>query len=325
MNPFAKDPNVPAYVIPACGDVRAIRKHDIHLGIDIYLEEGTEVILPERTNGELGIPTSSKWTVKNIETFTGPNSIPPTNWWKETQAVFLECEGQILVFGEIKTDLQVGQKLSPGDTVGFVLPVLQKDNGMPPAMLHLERWSIHLYEWLTRVWNVKPFSSFALERTGMVDSRPIYTLAYQNSNGLACEAKLTNSDFGAIWQYGDVNSFKTHYVLHQDTFLQDRLAENLSPGSFYTVEPVKRIFYSHYMYGDIYCVEGRGKGFDTGLSDHAPYCYLGKHTSPLAKPAGYKNGLTVLQFLQEEANGSGSKIIEIHGSYRASTLFKPLT
>ena len=113
------------------------RRHDIHTGIDLYCEPGQRVGAVE--DGE----------VVEIEIFTGPRAESP--WWNETQALLVEGESGVVLYGEIavREGLQVGDRVLRREDLGTVQTVLKKDKGLPMTMLHFE-----LYEKGTResVW-----------------------------------------------------------------------------------------------------------------------------------------------------------------------------
>lgn len=111
----------------------AIRKFDIHTGVDIYTYPGMPVLAVED-----GI-------VVKIEDFTGEKAGSP--WWNDTEAVLIEGVSGVVCYGEIAPlkSIQVGVQIRRGDCLGCVLPVLKKDKGRPMTMLHLE-----LYEHGTR-------------------------------------------------------------------------------------------------------------------------------------------------------------------------------
>lgn len=109
------------------GSFASERRHDIHTGVDLYCELGQEIVAVE--DGE----------VFKIENFTGPNADDPSPWWNDTQALLIKGKSGAVVYGEISTDLSVGQKVSRGDIVGRVTTsVLKKFKGRPMCMLHFE-------------------------------------------------------------------------------------------------------------------------------------------------------------------------------------------
>jgi len=99
------------------------RKYDTHTGVDLYCEEDHMVVAVE--DGE----------VVAVEHFTGYNESP---WWEDTEAVLIEGESGVVLYGEIIPSVKVGDKLHQGDLVGKVKRVLKKDKGLPTTMLHLE-------------------------------------------------------------------------------------------------------------------------------------------------------------------------------------------
>jgi murein DD-endopeptidase MepM/ murein hydrolase activator NlpD len=124
------------------GDFGAIRKHDIHTGVDIYCEPQQIVVAVE--DGE----------VVSIENFTGESANPPSPWWNDTKAVLVEGPSGVVVYGEIKPldSIAVGQKIKVGKILGKVITVLKKDKGMPMTMLYIELYKKGTRE--TAIWNL---------------------------------------------------------------------------------------------------------------------------------------------------------------------------
>lgn len=120
----------------------AIRKHDIHTGMDIYCDPN-QICTPV----EDGVVTK-------IELFTGPNASPPSPWWNETYAIHVEGKSGVVVYGEISPSkkIQVGKKVSVGQTMGQIKTVLKKDKGLPMTMLHIELYKPGTTD--TVVWNL---------------------------------------------------------------------------------------------------------------------------------------------------------------------------
>lgn len=104
-----------------CGQFGAVRKYDIHTGIDLYCEEGSIVSALED-----GI-------VVAVEDFTGTKANSP--WWNDTKAVLVEGKSGVICYGEIEPCVNVGDLIWAGDTIG---KVLKKNKGRPTTMLHLE-------------------------------------------------------------------------------------------------------------------------------------------------------------------------------------------
>ena len=108
------------------GAFAAVRKHDIHSGVDLYCNESDLVWAIEG-----GVITK-------MEYFTGDLANSP--WWNETKAVHIEGESGVIVYGEIEPlpKYSVGSKLMGGELIGFVKRVLKSDKGRPTTMLHIE-------------------------------------------------------------------------------------------------------------------------------------------------------------------------------------------
>jgi murein DD-endopeptidase MepM/ murein hydrolase activator NlpD len=106
------------------GQFGAIRKYDVHTGIDLYCDEGAEVFSIED-----GI-------VISIEDFTGEKAGSP--WWNDTKAVLIECYSGVVCYGEIEPVVSYGQLIKAGQLIGKIKRVLRVDKGRPTSMLHLE-------------------------------------------------------------------------------------------------------------------------------------------------------------------------------------------
>lgn len=107
------------------GAFGAVRKFDIHTGVDLYCKEGTSVFAVE--DGE----------IVAIEEFTGPNAESP--WWNQTWAILIRGDSGVVVYGEVENpSLSVGDIVKMGDFLSCTKQVLKKDKGKPMCMLHLE-------------------------------------------------------------------------------------------------------------------------------------------------------------------------------------------
>ena len=109
---------------PHPGAFGVARKHHTHEGVDLYAPARTEVRAVE------------SGVVVRVEDFTGPKAGSP--WWQDTQAVFVEGDSGVVVYGELVAEVEEGQHLDGGDLVGRLTPVLTTAKGRPDCMLHLE-------------------------------------------------------------------------------------------------------------------------------------------------------------------------------------------
>lgn len=109
---------------PPHGRFGAKRKLDVHTGVDLYCDVGTEIAALED-----GI-------VVAVEDFTGESVGSP--WWNETKAVMVEGKSGVVLYGEISPCVNLGQYVKAGQILGTVLQVLKEDKGKPLAMLHIE-------------------------------------------------------------------------------------------------------------------------------------------------------------------------------------------
>lgn len=111
------------------------RKYNFHEGVDLYGREGEWVMA--MLDGE----------VISNERFTGPSVGHP--WWLETDAVTIYNHDTetYYVYGELKSDLKVGDRVKMGQKIGELVPVLPPEKirtDIPQhsnVMLHLEKWN----------------------------------------------------------------------------------------------------------------------------------------------------------------------------------------
>ena len=115
------------------------RTHHFHEGVDLYTEQGGPVFAVEAG------------TVVAITPFTGL-ALGHT-WWNDTDAIFVQGDSGIVVYGELQASVQVGDAVRPGQEIARVVRVLKKDKGRPMDMLHLELRDAHhpqaltLFDW----------------------------------------------------------------------------------------------------------------------------------------------------------------------------------
>lgn len=109
------------------GDFGAVRKHDIHTGIDLYCKENETVYAIET-----GI-------VQKIQPFTGKKA--GSGWWHDTEYIGVLGKSGYIIYGEITPLVKEGDKVLAGQAIAQVKTVLKKDKGRPMNMLHLELYS----------------------------------------------------------------------------------------------------------------------------------------------------------------------------------------
>lgn len=121
------------------GAFAAVRKHDIHTGIDLYAPVGQPVIAME--DGVI---------VAIDRAFTGgadtPRDANGNPIWLPTAAVLVEGERGVILYGELEPvpGLAVGTSVTRGARLGSILPVLPpksreyRNPANSPSMLHLE-------------------------------------------------------------------------------------------------------------------------------------------------------------------------------------------
>ncbi len=133
---------IPKFYEP--GAFGAIRKFDIHEGVDIYTYADAPVYAVED-----GVVTATY-------VFTGKKA--ECGWWNETWCIKVEGKSGIVTYGELKKpriDISVGTEVKAGDAIGQVTPVLKPEKYRPDirnhsvAMLHLElrKETCHLDGW----------------------------------------------------------------------------------------------------------------------------------------------------------------------------------
>lgn len=134
-----------------CGAFGTPRKHDIHTGIDFYVDEGTPVYAMQ------------EGTVVAVMPFTGVDANCP--WWLDTQAVAVEDADGVWLYGEIAAEVVVGDVLIEGSRVGEVRRVLRHDKGRPMSMLHMERY-VHGTREFAPLWELdKPQPASLIDPT----------------------------------------------------------------------------------------------------------------------------------------------------------------
>lgn len=105
------------------------RKYDVHTGVDLYVYPGASVVAMQSGIVEKVIP------------FTG--KIAGFDWWNNTHAVITKTVNGYILYGEIHSQLQVGQIVKKGDLIGYVLPVLKEGKERPDIPGH-SRWMLHV-------------------------------------------------------------------------------------------------------------------------------------------------------------------------------------
>ena len=122
---------IPMFYEP--GAFGAIRKFDIHEGVDIYTHADAPVYAVED-----GVVTATY-------VFTGKKA--ECEWWNETWCIKVEGKSGVVTYGELKKpriDISIGTKVKAGDAIGQVTPVLKPEKYRPDirnhsvAMLHIE-------------------------------------------------------------------------------------------------------------------------------------------------------------------------------------------
>jgi len=126
------------------GSFGAIRKFDIHTGVDLYCEYYTPVYAIE------------DGYIKRFGQFTGKSAGSP--WWKDTDFILIQGKSGCILYGEIEREASLlkpmlGEFITAGTLLGYVIPVLKIDKGRPMNMLHIELYS-HDYDGDGVIWNL---------------------------------------------------------------------------------------------------------------------------------------------------------------------------
>jgi hypothetical protein len=69
------------------GRFAAVRRHDVHTGIDLYCELGQEIVAIE------------DGTVVTVEPFTGKEA--ECAWWNDTEAILVKGESGVINYAEV--------------------------------------------------------------------------------------------------------------------------------------------------------------------------------------------------------------------------------
>lgn len=146
-NPMPDYTNWDVPIFPHPGSFKAIRKNEIHTGVDLYAEEGT-IVQPIESG-----------TIVNIVKFTGEHAGLP--WWENTWAVLVKGRTGVIVYGEIvpSNGLKIGDSVSPKTILGCVTSVIKniKDTTISRSMLHVELLS---HDRTEEAPMVKPYEFF---------------------------------------------------------------------------------------------------------------------------------------------------------------------
>lgn len=138
------------------GAFGAVRKHDVHCGVDLYTKNGTNVYSMEAGK------------VVEISPYTGRLANSP--WWNDTLVVKVEGPTGIISYGEINPSpwLRVGEYIKRESYIGDVEQVLP-DNKLRKdipnhscSMLHIELHN-HGYIHKDMIWTLKEDKPKVLE------------------------------------------------------------------------------------------------------------------------------------------------------------------
>lgn len=169
-SPLSQKPYIPAQPHP--GAFGTPRKHDIHTGVDLYVQPNS---YPQVSAVEPGV-------IVGIIDFTGSKVLgkdgKPMSWWKDTKAVLVKGASGVVVYGEIEPNsyLKVGDWVSKGALIGEVVPVLPSEKIRKDIPHHSNRMlHIELYESVVAEKNFR-WGSWGLDAPkpeGLLDPTPL--------------------------------------------------------------------------------------------------------------------------------------------------------
>lgn len=118
------------------------RTHDIHTGVDLYVDSNSLDIRYSNENSQ--VYAIEHGTIINTGPFTGP--LAGSNWWKPTNYVMVKSKSGNICYGEVRLgrNLKIGDTVSRGEVIATVLPVLDKSKirkdikNHSDHMLHIE-------------------------------------------------------------------------------------------------------------------------------------------------------------------------------------------
>jgi len=119
------------------GAFGAIRKHDIHTGVDLYVKQ---------TNSNT-VKSVEAGIVVAIVNFTGPKAESP--WWNETKAILIEGKSGVVCYGELepRETIFLDKEVIAGEILGSIIPVFGKEKikneieNHSNLMLHIELYT----------------------------------------------------------------------------------------------------------------------------------------------------------------------------------------
>lgn len=125
------------------GSFGFVRKHDIHTGVDLYCNFREPAYAIE------------DGYIINRGHFTGYDESP---WWNNTDFLLIQGKSGCILYGEIELAAwhvrgAVGDYVTAGSLLGYVIPVLKKDKGLPMNMLHIELYD-RSYTGCGEVWKL---------------------------------------------------------------------------------------------------------------------------------------------------------------------------
>jgi septal ring factor EnvC (AmiA/AmiB activator) len=129
----------------------------------MYSTEGTEVHAVE------------DGAVVSIEPFTGQQLKLP--WWLDTDAVLVAGHTGVICYGEVTSEVEVGQDIKRGDVVAKVKTVLP-ENGHRPDIPGHSRSMLHMELYKHGVISASTSWKQGREELGMIDPTPFLAQSF---------------------------------------------------------------------------------------------------------------------------------------------------
>jgi hypothetical protein len=142
------------------GSFGAVRRHDVHTGVDLYCEDGEPVYAIE------------DGVISNYGPFTGIGAESP--WWEDTDFICIKGRSGKILYGEIIIDKRMLSKtnVKEGDLLGTVKRVIRVDKGRPMTMLHIELYN-EKYSGSGEVWHLGEPKPYCLEDVTQILKREL--------------------------------------------------------------------------------------------------------------------------------------------------------
>lgn len=120
---------IPINLHPGAFGIQRRNKY-FHTGIDLYCKKT-----------DLEVYAVEDGVVHSTGQFTGKNIKTPQ--WNDTEYIMIKGKSGIVCYGEIETDLNIGDTVQKGQKIAEIIPVLKKGQEKPDVPGH-SRYMLHL-------------------------------------------------------------------------------------------------------------------------------------------------------------------------------------